>query len=78
VNINEPFASTSRANSAFPSIPNPNASVNDYLVGVQLDEALASGQDIEVSWPFSAGDVADWTQAEALWYVDSVQCDVHS
>jgi len=42
--------------------------VTDYLVGTQLDEALANGQDITVSWPFADGDVSDWTQAEAIWY----------
>ena len=43
--------------------------VKDYLVGAQLDEALANGQDIVVSWPFSDGDVSDWAQAEAIWCV---------
>jgi len=43
------------------------ATVGDYLVGTQLDEALAAGQDIAIYWPFAEGDVADWTQAEALW-----------
>lgn len=43
--------------------------MKDYLVGAQLDEALANGQDIVVSWPFSDGDVSDWAQAEAIWYV---------
>jgi actin-related protein 9 len=42
--------------------------VNDYLVGSQLDEALATDQDITVSWPFVDGDIHDWTQAEAIWY----------
>ncbi|KAI6015988.1 actin family [Pisolithus microcarpus] len=50
-----------------PYHPNPSAKVNDYLVGTQLDEALATGQDILISWPFADGDVRDWTQAEALW-----------
>ncbi|KDQ26981.1 hypothetical protein PLEOSDRAFT_1066270 [Pleurotus ostreatus PC15] len=43
------------------------ALVHDYLVGSQLDEALAAGQDIAVSWPFADGTVRDWVQAEALW-----------
>ena len=43
--------------------------MTDYLVGAHLDEALAAGQEIDVYWPFSDGDVSDWTQAEALWYV---------
>ncbi|KAF6753037.1 actin family [Ephemerocybe angulata] len=47
----------------------PTAQVNDYLVGLQLDEALAGpdAQDIEVSWPFLTGEVTNWVQAEALW-----------
>ncbi|KAG6865714.1 hypothetical protein C0991_012530 [Blastosporella zonata] len=45
----------------------PNASVNDYLVGSALDEALAAGQDVSISWPFADGDVRDWIQAEAIW-----------
>jgi len=65
-----PSASTSRA-SSLPQQSAPSAKVNDYLVGAQLDEALAAGQDILVSWPFADGDVRDWTQAEAIWYVHS-------
>ncbi|OAX38980.1 actin-related protein [Rhizopogon vinicolor AM-OR11-026] len=61
-----PSASSSRA-SSLPCHPSPSAKVNDYLIGSQLDEALEAGQDIIVSWPFSDGDVRDWTQAEALW-----------
>ncbi|EDR05669.1 actin-related protein [Laccaria bicolor S238N-H82] len=57
-----PLASTSRVGTS-----RPTASVTDYLVGTQLDEALANGQDIIVSWPFADGDVSDWTQAEAIW-----------
>ncbi|KAF9054596.1 actin-related protein [Panaeolus papilionaceus] len=60
-------ASTSRATSLFPQSSHPSAAVKDYLVGNQLDEALADGQDIIVSWPFADGDVSDWTQAEAIW-----------
>ncbi|KAH9479644.1 SWI/SNF and RSC complexes subunit arp9 [Psilocybe cubensis] len=63
----EPLASTSRATSAFPQMASPTAAVKDYLVGSQLDEALANGQDIVVSWPFADGGVNDWTQAEAIW-----------
>ncbi|KAK7445413.1 hypothetical protein VKT23_014830 [Stygiomarasmius scandens] len=59
-------ASTSRA-SSLPQTSIPGASVNDYLVGSQLDEALAAGQDILISWPFADGSVRDWTQAEAIW-----------
>ena len=61
-------ASSSRI-STLPQYSAPNASVNDYLVGTQLDESLAAGQDILISWPFADGDVRDWTQAEAIWYV---------
>lgn len=60
----------SRLSSSLSRLPyhsNPAAKVNDYLVGTQLDEALATGQDILISWPFADGDVRDWTQAEALW-----------
>ncbi|PBK99350.1 actin-like ATPase domain-containing protein [Armillaria gallica] len=56
-------ASTSRA----PSQPPQKASVNDYLVGAQLDEALASGQNIHVFWPFEGENIQEWTQAEAIW-----------
>lgn len=42
-------------------------SVTDYLVGTQLNEALAAGQDIAISWPFADGGINDWTQAEAIW-----------
>ncbi|KAI0044759.1 actin-like ATPase domain-containing protein [Auriscalpium vulgare] len=61
-----PSASTSRAPSAMPP-SNSGVRVTDYLVGPQLDEALAAGQDIVVSWPFADGQIRDWTQAEALW-----------
>ncbi|TBU54678.1 actin-like ATPase domain-containing protein [Dichomitus squalens] len=44
-----------------------SAKVTDYLVGSQLDEALAAGQDLVISWPFAEGDISDYTQAEALW-----------
>lgn len=45
------------------------AVVTDYLVGKQLDEAIAAGQDLIISWPFAKGDIADWAQAEAIWCV---------
>ncbi|KAF8801317.1 actin-related protein [Phlegmacium glaucopus] len=63
----ESFASTSRAASIPPQSTKSNTSVNSYLVGSQLDEALASGQDISVFRPFSDGGISDWTQAEAIW-----------
>lgn len=65
------IASTSRL-SSLPQQSDANATVNDYLVGAQLDEALAAGQDVVLSWPFADGDVRDWTQAEAIWYVGPV------
>lgn len=60
----EPFdgGSTSAA-----SGPTAHAKVTDYLVGTQLDEALAAGQEVDIYWPFESGRVTDWTQAEALW-----------
>ena len=70
--VEESFASTSRATSILPQTTKPNASVNSYLVGSQLDEALASGQDISVFWPFADGEISDWTQAEAIWWVSSI------
>ncbi|PPQ63382.1 hypothetical protein CVT24_005647 [Panaeolus cyanescens] len=66
-NLASTSASTSRATSLFPQSSHPSAAVKDYLVGTQLDEALAEGQDIIVSWPFADGNVSDWTQAEAIW-----------
>lgn len=49
-------------------MPQPmKAAVTDYLVGKQLDEAIAAGQDLIISWPFAKGDIADWAQAEAIW-----------
>lgn len=45
-----------------------HAKVNDYLVGQQLDEALSSGQDVVVFWPFKDGGINDYFEAEAIWY----------
>jgi len=70
-----PSASSSRA-SSLPCYSNPSVKVHDYLIGPQLDEALEAGQDIIVSWPFADGDVRDWTQAEALWYVCSARVEL--
>lgn len=62
-----PSGSTSRAASA---VPQPQTlKVTDYLVGHQLDDALAAGQDLVISWPFADGQIYDFMQAEALWYV---------
>ncbi|EIN06159.1 actin-like ATPase domain-containing protein [Punctularia strigosozonata HHB-11173 SS5] len=41
--------------------------VTDYVVGPQLDDAIAAGQELDIFWPFQYGDVEDWIQAEALW-----------
>jgi hypothetical protein len=65
--MKQTVASSSRI-SSLPQHSEPNASVNNYLVGAQLDEAIASGQDVSISWPFADGDVRDWIQAEAIWY----------
>ncbi|KAI0305915.1 actin-like ATPase domain-containing protein [Multifurca ochricompacta] len=60
-----PSTSNSRAASAIPQ--SQHLKVTDYLVGPQLDDALAAGQDIIVSWPFAEGQIKDFMQAEALW-----------
>ncbi|KAF8634661.1 hypothetical protein AX17_004130 [Amanita inopinata Kibby_2008] len=60
-------AVSTRHTTTLPQRSVPKAAVKDYLVGAQLDEALAAGQDIIISWPFADGDVYDWTQAEAIW-----------
>jgi hypothetical protein len=58
-------------NSRAPSAaPQPQTlKVTDYLVGPQLDDALAAQQDLIVSWPFADGQITNFMQAEALWYV---------
>ncbi|KAF8661356.1 hypothetical protein AX16_001451 [Volvariella volvacea WC 439] len=60
-------AALSSHTTSLPQFSDSKAATHDYLVGAQLDEALTAGQDIIVSWPFAAGDVYDFTQAEALW-----------
>ncbi|KAF9447508.1 actin-related protein [Macrolepiota fuliginosa MF-IS2] len=61
-------AATAASSRAASAMPQPlKAAVTDYLVGTQLDEAIAAGQDIIISWPFAKGDIADWAQAEAIW-----------
>ncbi|KAI9511582.1 actin-like ATPase domain-containing protein [Russula earlei] len=60
-----PSTATSRAASAAPQ-PQP-LKVTDYLVGPQLDDAIAAGQELVISWPFSEGQIGDFMQAEALW-----------
>jgi hypothetical protein len=55
------LASTSRAPSA---APQPQTlKVTDYLVSHQLDDALAAGQDLIISWPFANGQISDFMQA---------------
>lgn len=38
--------------------------VSEYLVGAQLDNALAAGEDIALFWPFGDGRINDMLQAE--------------
>ena len=64
-----PSASTSRAASAAPQAQPQTLKITDYLVGHQLDDALAAGQELVISWPFAEGQILDFMQAEALWYV---------
>ncbi|KAG8836095.1 hypothetical protein FRC17_010028 [Serendipita sp. 399] len=45
----------------------PAVRVSEYLVGTALDDALASGEAIDVYWPFAEGKISDWAQAEAVW-----------
>ncbi|TFK89166.1 actin-like ATPase domain-containing protein [Polyporus arcularius HHB13444] len=67
VGLRRNLAASTGENGASTSNATSSAKVTDYLVGTQLDEALAAGQDLIVSWPFAEGDVSDYTQAEALW-----------
>ncbi|KAI0924001.1 hypothetical protein AcV5_009377 [Taiwanofungus camphoratus] len=69
LNVPETIGNSSQDSQPGPSafkLPS-SAKVTDYLVGLQLDEAIAASQDILVSWPFADGNIADWTQAEAIW-----------
>ncbi|KAF8582717.1 actin-like ATPase domain-containing protein [Ramaria rubella] len=46
----------------------PDAKVSEYLVGTQLDEAIAAGDNVEIYWPLEEGnDIQCWSQVEALW-----------
>lgn len=47
--------------------PLPDAKVSEYLVGQQLDDALAAGENIEIYWPLDEDDIRSWPQVEALW-----------
>lgn len=64
-NSRAPSERPSRAPSQAP----PPAGPNDYLVGSQLDEALAAGHDITVFWPFRENTITQWAQVEAIWCV---------
>lgn len=49
--------------------PIPDAKASDYLVGSQLDEALAAGENVEIYWPLEeVNNIRCWAQVEALWY----------
>ncbi|KAH8093315.1 actin-like ATPase domain-containing protein [Cristinia sonorae] len=63
--LNGDFSTQPQASSSKTFTLSPK--VTDYLVGSQLDDAIASGQDVTVYWPFADGNISDWTQAEALW-----------
>ncbi|KAJ3489642.1 hypothetical protein NLI96_g1968 [Meripilus lineatus] len=69
VGLRRPDTSTNGDSSdhAQAQLPLPNTKVTDYLVGPQIDDAIASGQEVVIFWPFAKGDIEDWTQAEALW-----------
>ncbi|KZV96384.1 actin-related protein [Exidia glandulosa HHB12029] len=59
----EPVAASSRAPSSTPRSGN----ASEYIVGKQLDDLLAAGEDLDIVWPFANGGVSDWAAAEALW-----------
>lgn len=54
-------------------MPNSKIGLKDYLVGSQLDDAIARGDDLVISYPFVDGDVKDFTQAEAIWYIRTIR-----
>ncbi|KAH7105895.1 actin-like ATPase domain-containing protein [Auriculariales sp. MPI-PUGE-AT-0066] len=60
----QPVAASSRAGS---SVLAKQRSVSEYIVGKQLDDLLAAGEDLQIVWPFANGEVSDWAAAEALW-----------
>ncbi|KAL7409907.1 actin-domain-containing protein [Mrakia frigida] len=44
------------------------AKVSSYLVGKDLEDALAAGEELEVTWPLRGKDAwSDWRSIEALW-----------
>lgn len=44
------------------------AKVSSYLVGKDLEDALAAGEELEVTWPMRGKDAwSDWRSIEALW-----------
>ena len=65
VGLRKPLRNSDEPNGA--SSSNRIVKVTEYIVGQQLDDALAAGEDLEVSWPFAEGTIKDFTEAEALW-----------
>ena len=63
---NKPHTTYIRPRRQHPAIPDAKAS--EYLVGAQLDEAIAAGENLEIYWPLDEGnDIHNWSQVEALW-----------
>ena len=63
---NKPNTTYIRPSLLHPAIP--EAKVSEYLVGIQLDEAIAAGDNLEIYWPLDEGnDIRSWSQVEALW-----------
>jgi len=66
--VDHPMSSADDAEPQAPTTrPTPAPRLREYLVGSALEEAESAGEELEYSWPFASGDVADWVQAEALW-----------
>ncbi|KAF8920710.1 actin-related protein [Mucidula mucida] len=65
--LNGANGETQPSSSRAPSQPPPTAGPNEYLVGTQLDEALAAGLNVAVYWPFQDHPITQWAQVEALW-----------
>jgi actin-related protein 9 len=41
--------------------------LSSFLVGPALDEAEASGESLDIFWPFDDTEIKLWPQAEAIW-----------
>ncbi|KIJ55406.1 hypothetical protein M422DRAFT_199616 [Sphaerobolus stellatus SS14] len=67
VNGQEPKAAMNYIRPQRKHRPIPDAKVSDYLVGKELDDALAAGENIEMYWPLEEDDIRSWPQVEALW-----------